>query len=129
MVVVFVFLQSKLVSQLVVEFNVLSASKELPYILPKHTQCAVKTSKALLLMLSASIFPKPDFPLLLPVPTPLLSSASLHGMTFPFLSNRSHLWIPSNQTSRHCFFQNNRHAVFQLVLLSSFVSSLCLLSV
>ena len=44
---------------------------------------------ALLLKLSASRFPVPDSPLL--VPAPFLSSVHLHGMTFPFLSDRNPL--------------------------------------
>ena len=43
----------------------------------------------------------PSFPLL--VSTPFLSSADLRAMTFPILSNRTPLWTPSNQTSRHFF--------------------------
>ena len=43
-------------------------------------------------MLLASRSLVPDFPLL--VPMSFLSLAPLHGMTFPFLSNRNHLWTP-----------------------------------
>ena len=60
------------------------------------------TLSALLQILSASRFLAPDFPLL--VPTLFLSSAALHGMTFPFLSDRNHLWTLSNQISRHNYF-------------------------
>ena len=42
---------------------------------------------ALLLILSASRFLAPDFPVLVPVPFPSL--APWHGMTFPFLSDRT----------------------------------------
>ena len=44
---------------------------------------------ACLLILSASGFPIPDFPLL--ASTPFLSSASIYKMTFPFLSHHFHL--------------------------------------
>ena len=45
---------------------------------------------ALLLILSASRFLVADFPQL--VLAPFLSSVPLHGMTFPFLSDRNPLW-------------------------------------
>ena len=48
----------------------------------------------LLLILSASRFLVPDFPLLAPAPFP--SSAPLHGITFPCLSDRNPLWTHSN---------------------------------
>ena len=58
----------------------------------------------------------------------LESGARSVGMTFPFLSNRNPLWIPSNQTSRHFFSQNNRPAMFfHFVLLSFSASSHCCL--
>ena len=53
----------------------------------------------LLLTLPVSRFLVPDFPLL--VLAPFLPSAPLHGMTFPFLSDRNSLWTHSNLTSRH----------------------------
>ena len=70
------------------------------------------TLSALLQVLSASRFLVPDFPLL--VPTLFLSSAALHGMTFPFLSDRNHLWTLSNQISRHNYYfsEDNRPATF-----------------
>ena len=60
---------------------------------------------ALLLILSASRFLVSDFPLL--VPAPFLSSVPLHGMTFPFLSNRNH----NVDSFRSQCFQNNRSAI------------------
>ena len=81
---------------------------------------------ALLLTLSASRFHSPDFSLL--VPAPFLFSVHLHGMTFPFLSDRNPLWTHSGQTLRHFFSQHYRPAMFS-VLLSSSVSSLSLLPV
>ena len=48
---------------------------------------------ALLLILSASRFLAPDYPLL--VPAPFLFSVNLRGMTFPFLSDRNPLWTHS----------------------------------
>ena len=55
----------------------------------------------------------PDSPLLVPEPVP--SSAPIHGMTFPFLSDKNAPRTPSNQTSRHFFSQNNRPAMFSVL--------------
>ena len=52
-----------------------------------------------LLTLSASRFLVPDFLFL--VFEPFLSSAPLHGMSFPFLSKRNPLWTPSNPSKRN----------------------------
>ena len=49
---------------------------------------------ALFLILSASRFLATDSPLL--VPAPFLFSVHLHGMTFPFLSDRNPLWAHSD---------------------------------
>ena len=51
---------------------------------------------ALLVMFSASKFLAPDSPLL--VPAPFQFSVHLHGMTFPFLSDRNPLWTLSDVT-------------------------------
>ena len=64
----------------------------------------------ILSLVSASRFFIPDFPLV--VSTPFLSVAPLHGITFPFLSDRNPLWTLLNLASRHFFFQNNRSAMF-----------------
>ena len=56
---------------------------------------------ALLLILSASRFLAPGSPLL--VPAPFLFSVHLHGMTFPFFSDRNPLSNPLNETSRQFF--------------------------
>ena len=53
-----------------------------------------------------------NFPLL--VPSSFLSSASLHGMTFHFLSDRSPLLTALNQSSIHFFSQNYRPAMFSV---------------
>ena len=56
---------------------------------------------ALFLILSASAeIPRTRLSPLL-VPAPFLSSVHLHGMTFPFLSDRNPLWTPSSLTWRH----------------------------
>ena len=55
-------------------------------------------------------------------PRLFLSSVLLHGMTFPFLSDRSPLWTHSSQTSKHLFSQNYSH-VFRYLLLSLSVSA------
>ena len=55
----------------------------------------------------------------------------LHGMTLSFLSDRNHLRTHSNVTWKHLFSQHCRLVghVFCYVLLSSSISSLCLLPV
>ena len=40
----------------------------------------------------------------------------LHGMNYPFLSDRNPLWTPSDLISRHSFVQNNRAAIFSAPL-------------
>ena len=52
----------------------------------------------------------------------------LQAMTFPFLADRNPFGAHSRQTSKSFFFKNYSH-VFRSVLLSSSVSSLCLLPV
>ena len=76
---------------------------------------------ALLLILSASRFLTPHFPLL--APTPFLSSAPLLGMTFPFLSDRNPLWTHSSRTSKHFFSQNSYSPVMFSVPCCCFHSS------
>ena len=74
---------------------------------------------ALLLTLSASIIPH----------TRLFTVGSrafffpvhLHGMTFPFLSDRYPLWTHSGQTLRHFFSQHYRPAMFSVLLSSSVI--------
>ena len=39
---------------------------------------------------------------------PFLSWASLHGIIFPFISDRNPLWTLSNVTLKNCFSQNKR---------------------
>ena len=54
-------------------------------------------------------------------------AARLHGMTFPFFSDRNPFCTTSDQTSRHFLFQNNRPAMllfFRSTLVSSSASSL-----
>ena len=78
---------------------------------------------ALLLTLAPSRLLVPDSPLL--VPAPFLSSALLHGMTFPFLSDGNPVWTPQIN-SRDIFppKQQTCHLVCS-ALLSSSASSLC----
>ena len=84
---------------------------------------------AQLLILSASTFLTPDFPLLVPVAC--LSLAPLHGLTFLYLSNRNPLWALPEQTLKHLLFLNNRPTChfFRSALLSSSALCLFLLSV
>ena len=94
------------------------SQKTCPLRLIINTQCffVFFVVEVLLLIFSVCRFFVPDCPLL--VPTPFLSMAPLHGMTFPFLSDRNPLWTHSNQTSGHFFFQNNRTAMFSVQWLS-----------
>ena len=82
-------------------------------------------------LLPASRFLAPDFPLL--VPSSFLSSVPLHGMTFPFLSDRNPLLTPSDQTSGQFFSQNYRPAMFSIsccsLQLSLHPSQMCLLPI
>ena len=75
---------------------------------------------ALFLILSASRFLVPDFPLL-----SFSIFGPVHGMTFPFLSRRKPLWTHSNPSLKHFPKEQPCH-VFPAVLLSS---SPCLFSV
>ena len=72
------------------------------------------TLSALLLVLSASRFLAPGFPLF--VPARFLSLAPLYGMTFPFLSERDPLWTPSAPLQNTSFKQNNGPAIFVCIL-------------
>ena len=49
--------------------------------------------------------------------------------SFPFLSDRNPLWTPSNRTSRHFFFQNNRPAMFSVPHCCLPLPQVCLVSV
>ena len=67
-----------------------------------------------------------------PPPPTFLNKAHLTmQMTFHFLSNINYVWTPSNQTSRHFFFQSNRPATAMFSVLCCCVlcsiSSLCCL--
>ena len=59
------------------------------------------------LTLSASRFLIPDFALLVPVLFPAFIPS-------PSSSDRNSVWTPSNITSRHFLFQNNRPAMFSI---------------
>ena len=81
---------------------------------------------ALLLILSASRLPVPDFAQLVLALFP--SSALLHGMTFPFIleKKKNTLRTHSSPTSKHFFVQTNRPTMFSpLALLFSDIVTLC----
>ena len=67
---------------------------------------------AQLLTLSASRFLAPDSPLL--VPELFLSSVHLHGMTFPFLSDRNPLWTHSSVTQNISFSKTIDPSLFSV---------------